>query len=100
MTQILSGALIGTSVTSDSLIRLKAVLLPAVLICCGFVAINIVLAFLLHKKLSHILKMSDAEAFTDSAASPEACGVAGGEIPNVNVVVNHAEKDVGVLFII
>ena len=64
VTQILSGALIGTSVTSDSLIRLKAVLLPAVLICCGFVAINIVLAFLLHK----ICKLDMATAVLSSAA--------------------------------
>ena len=62
--QILSGALIGTSVTADSLIRLRAVLLPAVLVCCGFVLINLVLALLLHK----ICKLDMATAVLSSAA--------------------------------
>lgn len=64
VTQILSGALIGTSVTQDSLLRLKSVLLPAVLICCGFVAINMILALLLRK----VCKLDMATAVLSSAA--------------------------------
>ena len=64
VTQILSGALIGTSVTADSLSKLKTVLVPAVFICCGFVLINLVLAFLLHK----FCKLDMATAVLSSAA--------------------------------
>ena len=64
VTQILSGALIGTSVTYDSLSKLKSVLLPAVFICCGFVLINLILAFLLRK----ICKLDVATAVLSSAA--------------------------------
>lgn len=61
--QILSGALIGTTVTRDSLVELRAVLLPAVILCCGFVCINIVLGLLLHK----LCKLDMATAFLSSA---------------------------------
>ena len=64
VTQILSGALIGTSVTYDSLAKLKTVLLPAVLICFGFVVINLVLALLLRK----FCKLDMATAVLSSAA--------------------------------
>lgn len=64
VTQILSGALIGTSVTADSLSKLKTVLVPAAFICCGFVLINMVLAFLLHK----LCKLDMATAVLSSAA--------------------------------
>ena len=64
VTQILGGALIGTSVTQDSLVRLKSVLLPAVFICCGFVAINMILALLLRK----FCKLDMATAVLSSAA--------------------------------
>ena len=64
VTQILSGALIGTTVTAGSLVQLRAVLLPAVFLCCGFVCINIVLGLLLHK----LCKLDIATAFLSSAA--------------------------------
>ncbi len=64
VTQILSGALIGTSVTYDSLAKLKTVLLPALFICCGFVVINLVLALLLRK----FCKLDMATAVLSSAA--------------------------------
>ena len=64
VTQILSGALIGTSVTYGSLAKLKTVLLPAVLLCCGFVLINLVLAMLLRK----VCKLDMATAVLSSAA--------------------------------
>lgn len=64
VTQILSGALIGTTVTRDSLVQLRAVLLPAALVCCGFVCINIVLGLLLHR----LCKLDIATAFLSSAA--------------------------------
>ena len=61
--QILSGALIGTTVTRDSLVELRSVLLPAAILCCGFVCINIVLGLLLHK----LCKLDMATAFLSSA---------------------------------
>lgn len=64
VTQILSGALIGTSVTADSLSKLQTVLVPAVFVCCGFVLINMILAFLLHK----MCKLDMATAVLSSAA--------------------------------
>ena len=63
-TQILSGALIGVSVTADSLTSLRAVLVQALFVCCGFVLINILLAFLLHK----VCKLDMATAVLASAA--------------------------------
>lgn len=62
--QILSGALIATGVTADSLEKLKTVILPAVFICCGFVLINLVLALLLH----HVCKLDMATAVLSSSA--------------------------------
>ena len=61
--QILSGALIGTTVTRDSLVELRAVLIPAAILCCGFVCINIVLGLLLHK----LCRLDMATAFLSSA---------------------------------
>lgn len=61
--QILSGALIGTTVTRDSLVELRSVQLPAAILCCGFVCINIVLGLLLHK----LCKLDMATAFLSSA---------------------------------
>lgn len=63
-TQILSGALIGTSVTMDSLIKLRSVALPALFICVGFVVINIILAVLLHK----LCRLDFATAMLSSSA--------------------------------
>lgn len=63
-TQILSGALIGISVTADSLASLRAVIVPALFVCCGFVLINILLAFLLHK----VCRLDMATAVLSSAA--------------------------------
>ena len=64
MTQILSGALVGSTVTRDSLLRLREVLVPAVFICCGFVCINIILGLLLHK----LCRIDIATAFLSSSA--------------------------------
>ena len=47
--QIFSGALIGTSVTYESLVNLRKVIVPAIFLCCGFVLINQILARVLHK---------------------------------------------------
>lgn len=63
-TQILSGALIGTNMTYESLINLKAALVPALIICCGFVCINIIIAIILSKTC----KMSLATAMLSSSA--------------------------------
>ena len=49
VTQIFSGALIGTSVTYESLVNLQKVIVPAVFLCCGFVLINQLLARVIHK---------------------------------------------------
>ena len=72
-TQILSGALIGTSVTYDSLATLRTLVVPAVFICCGFVIINIILAFLLHKlcklELATAMLSSSAGGATEAALS-------------------------------
>ena len=74
VTQILSGALIGTSVTYDSLTRLQTVLLPAVFICCGFVLINLILAFLLRKSCK--LDLATAVLSTAAGGATEAALVA------------------------
>lgn len=63
-TQILSGALIGISVTAESLSRLRSVLLPALFVCCGFVLINLVLALVLHR----VCGLDMATAVLSSAA--------------------------------
>lgn len=63
-TQMLSGALIGTSVTMESTHRLAGVILPALLICCGFVVINVILAVVLHK----VCKLDFATAMLSSSA--------------------------------
>ncbi len=47
--QMFSGALIGVKVTYESLLNIKAALIPAVFICVGFVIVNIVLAVVLNK---------------------------------------------------
>ena len=62
--QVLSGALIGTTVTRESLVQLRQVMVPAIFICCGFVLINIILGLLLHK----LCRMDMATAFLSSAA--------------------------------
>lgn len=64
ITQILSGALIGTSVTYSSLAMLQTMVIPAVFICTGFVLINILLAILLHK----FCKLDLATAMLSSSA--------------------------------
>ena len=63
-TQILSGALIGISVTAESLSRLRSVLLPALFVCCGFVLINLALALVLHR----VCGLDMATAVLSSAA--------------------------------
>jgi len=63
-TQMLSGALIGTSVTMESTHRLAGVIVPALLICCGFVVIIIILAVVLHK----VCKLDFATAMLSSSA--------------------------------
>lgn len=62
--QMLSGALIGTNMTYQSLINLKAAIIPALIICCGFVCVNIILAIVLHKTC----KMPIATAMLSSSA--------------------------------
>lgn len=47
--QILCGALIGVSVTYESIRTLKLLILPALIICIGFILVGLVLAVILHK---------------------------------------------------
>lgn len=62
--QLLSGALIGTTVTHQSLVHLRAVLVPAIFICLLFISLNIIIAVLLHK----FCHMDMATAMLSSAA--------------------------------
>ncbi len=64
VTQMLSGALIGTNMTYQSLMNLKSALVPALIICCGFVCVNIILSIILHKTC----KMPIATAMLSSSA--------------------------------
>lgn len=62
--QMLSGSLIGLSMTYDSLVHLKAALVPALLACFGFVIVNVILALVLYKTC----KMDIVTAMLSSSA--------------------------------
>ena len=62
--QMFSGALIGVSVTYESIMNIKAALIPAIFICVGFVVVNIVLAIVLNK----VCKMNITTAMLSSSA--------------------------------
>ena len=64
ITQMMSGALIGVTVTYESLGNLKKALLPAVLITMGFVLINVLIAMIISKTC----KIDIATAMLSSSA--------------------------------
>ena len=72
--QILSGSLIGLNMTYESLIRIRSALIPALIICVGFVIINVVLAFVIHKTCG--IKMSTAMLASSAGGASESALVA------------------------
>lgn len=72
--QILSGSLIGLNMTYESLIRIKSALIPALIICCGFVIINVLLAFVIHKTCG--IRMSTAMLASSAGGASESALVA------------------------
>lgn len=87
LAQLMSGCIIGLSLTYESLVSLKAAIVPSMVACCGFVIVNIILAFVLRKTCG----MNMATALLSSAAggSTEAALVAsefGGDPCTVSVL--------------
>ena len=69
--QILSGSLIGLNMTYESLMRIKAALIPAIFVCISFVLLNILLAFVIHRSsgldMPTAMLSSSAGGATESA---------------------------------